>query len=142
MYHTLSGNTKKVAEAIAAELGVNAEFISKDQAPPPEPVDLLFIGDGIYAGKPHKDTISYIERLTPVMVKNAAVFATYGGQAIIGERIAKLLQDKGLKVLDDPNTCKGKCWFIINRKHPNEDDLDKSRQYARSIAAKIENPGD
>ena len=133
MYNTLTGNTKKVAEAIAAEIGIEAQRIEKDQAPFSEPVDLLFIGDGIYAGKPHKETVSFIERLTPEIVKNAAVFSTFGGQDVIGARLAKLLQDKGLNVIGEPFSCKGKCWFFVNRKRPGENDLEMSRQFARTI---------
>ena len=135
MYNTLTGNTRKVAETIAGELGIEAQKIEKDQAPFSEPVDLLFIGDGIYAGKPHKDTVSFIERLTPAIVKNAAVFSTYGGQDVIGERIAKLLLDKGVNVVGNQFSCKGKCWFFVNRKRPNEDDLEMSRQFARAAVS-------
>jgi len=142
MYHTLTGNTRKVAEAIAAEVGVEAQMIGKDQSPPPEPIDLLFIGDGIYAGKPGKDTISYIDKLTPETVKSAVIFATYGGQDVIGDRIAKLLQDKGLNVVGDPFSCKGKCWFFVNRKRPNDEDLETARQFARSIVSTVEKQGD
>ena len=138
MYHSATGNTRKIAEAIAQELGIEAEKIGKEQAPISEPIDLLFLGDGIYAGKPGKETISFIEQLTPEVVKNAAVFATYGGQNVIGDRIAALLKDKGLSIAGEPFTCKGKCWFFINRKRPNESDLEMSRQFARSIVSIIE----
>ena len=141
MYHSSSGNTKKVAEAIAGELGVEAQKIGKDQAPFSEPVDLLFIGDGIYAGNPNKVTLSFIDKLTPEAVKNSAAFATYGGQPVIGERIANLLRDKGLNVVSEPFACKGKCWFFINRKRPNGEDLEMSRQFARSIVSSIEKAG-
>ena len=137
-YHTATGNTRKVAGAIADELGIEAEMIGKDLISFSEPIDLLFIGDGIYAGKPGKETISFINRLDPAMIKNTAVFATYGGQEVIGERIADLLRNKGLNIIGKPYTCKGKCWFFINRRHPNENDLDSSRQFARSIVTTIE----
>ena len=142
MYHSLTGNTKKLADVIAGELGVEAEKIAIDHPAFSEPIDLLFIGDGIYAGKPGKETISFINRLTPDMVKNTAVFATYGGQDVIGGRIATLLKDKGLNIAGEPFACKGKCWFIINRKRPNGEDLDMARQFARSIVSIIEKQGD
>ena len=138
MYHTLTGNTRKVAEAIAGELGTEAEKIGKDHATPSEPIDLLFIGDGIYAGKPGKDTVAFIDKLTPETVKAAAVFTTYGGQDVIGDRIANLLRDKGLNLVGDPFACKGKCWFFVNRKRPNGDDLESARKFARSIVSEAE----
>ena len=45
-YYTKTGNTKKLAEAIAKELGVEALPISE---PVNEKVDLLFLGNSYYA---------------------------------------------------------------------------------------------
>ena len=45
-YYTKTGNTKRLAEAIAKELGVEALPISK---PVKEPVDALFLGNSYYA---------------------------------------------------------------------------------------------
>ena len=45
-YYTKTGNTKRLAEAIASELGVEALPISE---PVTEPVDYLFLGNSYYA---------------------------------------------------------------------------------------------
>lgn len=45
-YFTMTGNTKKLAEAIAAALDVTAEDLSK---PLTEDVDVLFLGSSVYA---------------------------------------------------------------------------------------------
>ena len=45
-YYTKTGNTKRLAEAIAKELGVAARPISE---PVTEPVDALFLGNSYYA---------------------------------------------------------------------------------------------
>lgn len=45
-YYTKTGNTKKLAQAVAEALGVEALPISK---PLSEPVDLLFLGNSYYA---------------------------------------------------------------------------------------------
>ena len=45
-YYTKTGNTKKLADALAGELGVEARPISD---PVTEPVDLLFLGNSYYA---------------------------------------------------------------------------------------------
>lgn len=133
LYHSSSGNTKRVADAIADALGIKAEPI--ETAFLSEPVDLLFLGDGVYFGKPNKNTIAFIERLSSDTVKNVAVFATYGGQASIGEKLKKLLKTKKLHVVGEPFTCKGKAWGILNRGHPSENDLSEACRYAKSITA-------
>ena len=57
IYHSSqSGNTEKLAKAIAEVLDVKAERIGKDNISFFQPVDLLFVGDGIYWAKPHKIT--------------------------------------------------------------------------------------
>ena len=45
-YYTKTGNTKKLADAVAAALGVTAKPISE---PVTEKVDLLFLGNSYYA---------------------------------------------------------------------------------------------
>lgn len=50
MYHSQTGNTRKLAESMAGALGVTAEKIADSSIV--EPVDMLFIGDGVYAGGP------------------------------------------------------------------------------------------
>lgn len=135
LYHSSTGNTEKIANAIADALNVNAERIGGENEFS-TPVDLLFVGDGVYFGKPNKRTVTFIERLNPNTVKNVAVFATYGGQSGIGADIRKLLQAKGLKVIGEPFTCKGKAWGFLNRKHPNVADLSMAREYAKTTLSK------
>lgn len=136
MYHTTTGNTRKISQAIASSVGVQAELI-EENASFETPVDLLFIGDGLYGGKAHKSTIAFIDQLSPDTVKNAAVFGTYGGQPIIGDYIKKLLQDKGINVIDGQFGCKGKAWFFINRKHPDEADLNMAQEFAKTTLEKL-----
>ena len=47
-YYTRSGNTQKLAEAVAAAVGVEALPVSE---PLTEPVDVLFLGCSYYAFK-------------------------------------------------------------------------------------------
>ena len=54
VYHSgYKGNTMKVATAIAETLNISAERIGKEKIEFTEPVDLLFVGSGIYMHKPH-----------------------------------------------------------------------------------------
>ncbi len=75
---------------------------------------------------------SFIDRLDPTKVRQAAVFATYGGQAQIGNEIKNLLQNKGIKVAAEPFTCKGKAWLILNPNRPNKADLAQISEYAQN----------
>ncbi len=137
VYHSSTGNTEKIARTIADAFTIIAEPIGKDPISFAAPVDLLFIGDGIYFGKVNKRTVSWIDKLDPKTIKNVAVFATYGGQAKIGTDIKKLLQNKGLKIIGEPFTCKGQSWGFLNRSHPNETDIREAREFAKNIVAKM-----
>ena len=138
IYHSSqSGNTEKLAQAVAEELKVKAERIGKDGISFPQPVDLLFVGDGIYWAKPHRITRRFFKELNPAPIKNAAVFATYGNQFKIGDDLRKLLQGKGIHVVGDPFTCKGASVGTKNQGHPDEADLQNVRAFARKIAASL-----
>lgn len=137
-YHSSTGNTKKLATAISNEVGVKAESI-EDITNFSDSVDLLFIGDGVYFGKPKKLVIDFISKLNPEIVKNVAVFATCGGQEKIRNDIKQLLENQGLNIINDPFVCKGQSWLIMNRKQPNEDDLKRVSQFAKNTVSKVNN---
>ncbi|MGX8700517.1 flavodoxin family protein [Caproiciproducens sp.] len=138
IYHSSqSGNTEKLAKAIAEELNVKAERIGKEGISFPQPVDLLFVGDGIYWAKPHRITRKFFKKLNPAPIKNAAVFATYGNQFKIGDDLKTLLRDKGISVVGDPFTCRGASVGTKNQGHPDETDLQNIRAFARHIVDSV-----
>jgi len=132
------GNTMKVATAIAEALNVRAERIGKVKIEFSEPVDLLFIGSGIYMHKPHKKAKALISEINPTIVKNAAAFGTYGNQSDIGEQIKGLLQEQGIYVLGEPFVCRGASVGTDNKGHPNATDLENAKIFAKDIAANLE----
>jgi flavodoxin len=137
VYHSFTGNTEKLACAIADMLNIQAEHIGKDNISFSDNVDLLFIGDGIYWNGAHKKTRNYISQLSPETVKNAAVFGTYGNQFKIGDILKNLLIEKGINVVGTPFTCKGKSLGTKNQGHPDENDIKMVCEYTRSIIAQI-----
>lgn len=138
LYRSTTGNTEKLARKIAKSCETQAERLDGDTEILTEPVDLLFIGDGIYFGKVNKKTQKFIDGLDPKMVRNAAVFATYGGQANIGNTLKDMLHKKGIKVVEEVFTCKGQAWKFLNRNHPNETDLKNAGNFAKGTMAIVE----
>lgn len=131
MYHSKTGNTKKLAESMAGALGVSADKIAESSIV--EPVDMLFIGDGVYGGRPDISTVNFIRTLNGSLVRNAAVFGTYGGQKKAMEIMKGLLKEQGINVSDESFGCRGKSWAIFNRKHPSTEDLQAANEYARRV---------
>lgn len=138
LYRSTTGNTEKLARKIAQTCEIQAERLDGDTGILTEPVDLLFIGDGIYFGKVNKKTQMFIDRLDPKLVRNAAVFATYGGQVNIGNTLKDMLQKKGIKVMEEVFTCKGQAWKFLNRNHPNETDLKNVCNYTKGTVTIVE----
>jgi len=96
-YQSRGGNTKAVAEAIAKAAGVQAQPID---IPLTEPVDLLFVGGGVYAWDIDKALRAYLEGLSPETVKSVATFTTAGGMNKTGT-IASIVQACGIPVREE-----------------------------------------
>jgi flavodoxin len=129
MYHTKTGNTRAIAETIAKNVGTQAKLIEKGVSF--DSADLLFIGDGLYAGTVDKKTKRFIATLDATKVKKAAVFGTYGGQKKVVTVLKKLLQKQGISVAEEVFECKGKTWYIINRTHPDTQDIKAAKEFAK-----------
>ncbi len=95
-YQSRGGNTKAVAEVIANITGVKAESI---EVPLNEPVDLLFIGGGVYAWYIDRVLKDYLETLEPSIVKSIAAFST-GGAMSATRKIAEIAQTKNITVCE------------------------------------------
>jgi flavodoxin len=136
MYHSRSGNTKKVADAIATELGQVSEAVPSDY--PLENVDILFLGAGVYAGKVDKKIIDFIATLNTKRVKNVALFGTSAGkQDTHLSYMRDLLKAQGINVMEETYICGGKFLFFIQRKHPNDEDLMQAQKFAKAVCEKL-----
>jgi flavodoxin I len=128
------GNTKKVAEAIARELGTSVGDI---HSPVPAGTGVLFLGSGVYGGKPGKALARLIETTNFAETK-VALFATSGGAESAEKMLANLadaVRKKGATVLGTFH-CRGKFLFS-NRGHPNGEDLERAKKFAREMLAKV-----
>ena len=133
VYHSQTGNTKKVAEAIAESLSCQAETIEK--ATITEPIDLLFIGAAVYATYDHgfsPEVQQFISKLSANNIKRVAIFGTYAFGSSI-EKLRQLLVDHGLIVESEKFSCKGRFLFF-NWKAPTHSDLLNAQAFARKIA--------
>jgi len=128
------GNTKKVAEAIAGELGVSAGDIC---GPIPAETGVLFLGSGVYGGKPGKAFTKFVDSANFAGTK-VALFATSGAARSAETMLAKVADDlkgKGATVLGTYH-CRGKFLFS-NRGHPDREDLERAGKFAREVLSKV-----
>ncbi len=124
------GNTKKVADAIAEELGFKAEKITTSL---PDDAKILFLGSGTYGGKPGEVMTKFIESGN-FSGRKVAIFGTAasltGAQKMI-DAMTDMLKQKNATILGNYH-CKGK-FFLVNWGHPNKEDLDNAKKFAREM---------
>ena len=133
-YHTRSGNTKKVADAIGQEAGVKAENL---RAPMIGSIDLLFLGSAVYGFDLDEDVKQYISSLSPDRVKSVLLFGTSAIVKNGNEKMAALLREHEINVLDQDFHCHG-AFAVMHRGHPSEADLKKAAAFARTAIDRLQ----
>lgn len=131
VYFSRGGKTRKVAEAIARELGCEAVDLKKE-IPDVLAVDVVVVGSGNYGGSPHKKVQEFIDSLQSNSNCKAAVFATSGGpdpQCI--SVMEEALKKKDYDVVSS-FYCPGRFLFA-NRGRPNEEDLKNAKKFASEL---------
>ena len=130
IYYSKTGNTRKIAEAIAAELDVSAEDVKTKGGSAKD--SFLLLGSGNYFPLPGRGFKKFVAS-NDFNGRQVALFGTSGGGK--GREVAaleKMVTAKGAKVTGK-FYCKGKLFFFINRKHPDSDDLENARKFAREL---------
>lgn len=134
LYHSSTGNTKKIAQAIADQLNLTAEKV--EESTEILNTDILFLGDGNYAGKPSKVMENFVDKLDPSEIKHLALFGTFGGGTAALDKLEAKLKSKGLSVANEIYSCKGKAWLILNFGHPNNTEIMGAKEFAKIIIEK------
>lgn len=129
-YYSRSGNTKKLAEAVAAGAGGKALSVSENLD---GHVDVLFLGSSVYAGTFHPSVKEFI-------VKNAknigsiAVFGSSASGSTNFKKIKDVAESLGIKMNNKQFFCNARFLFL-HKGRPNEDDLAAAESFAHKIAA-------
>ncbi|MDF2589418.1 MAG: flavodoxin protein [Anaerocolumna sp.] len=126
-YYSKTGNTKKLAEAIAKEVGVKAKTVNE---PITEETDILFIGSAVYAAGVDNEVKNFISTLDG-KVKQVIAFSTAALLPSTYAQIKKLISARGIKISEKEFHCRGEFKFMhVGR--PNIDDINKAKEFARS----------
>jgi len=128
-YYTKTGNTKRLAEAVAGVLGVEAKPIG---TPLDEPVDYLFLGNSYYAFSIDPEVRDYIRSLDKKMVGK---IVNFGSAAMLNSTYKKVKAEAdkaGIPMDEREFHCKGE-FKGIHKGRPNEEDLKAAADFARKI---------
>lgn len=132
-YYTKTGNTKKLADAIADELGVKAKSIEK---PLDCKVDVLFLCNSVYwAGIDSK-----VKRFVKDNAKNIETMVNVGTAALIEStygQMKSVAADAGVNLSPSEFHCRGQ-FKAIHPGYPREKDLEEARRFARETCARVQ----
>ena len=128
-YYTKTGNTKRLAEAIAEALGVEALPIS---TPVTEQVDVLFLGNSYYAFSIDPEVRDFVRALDKSKVGK---IVNFGSAAMLNSTYKKVKAEAdkvGIPMDEREFHCKGE-FKGIHKGRPNQDDLTAAAAFARKI---------
>ena len=128
-YYTKTGNTKKLAEAIAQAVGAEALPISE---PIREPVDILFLGNSYYAFSIDPEVRAFIRGLDK---KKVGRIVNFGSAAMLNSTWKKVKAEAekvGIAVDDQEFHCRGE-FKGIHKGKPDAADLKAAAEFAKKI---------
>lgn len=128
-YYTKTGNTKRLAEAVANAVGTEALPLS---APVEEPVDILFLGNSYYAFSIDPEVRDFVRKLDKNKVGR---IVNFGSAAMLKSTYKKVKAEAdkvGIPMDEREFHCKGE-FKGIHKGKPDEADLAAAADFAKSI---------
>ncbi|MFV0413951.1 MAG: flavodoxin family protein [Oscillospiraceae bacterium] len=126
-YYSKTGNTEKLANAIAEAAGTTAETLG---SPLPETTDLLFLGSAVYAAGVDEQVVQFIAGLTPARVKKVVCFSTAALLPSTYNQVKKLLAAQQIPCSEQEFHCRGR-FSLLHKSRPNDADLAAAAQFAK-----------
>lgn len=130
LYFSTTGHSKKIANAVAGSLGIQAEDIKEN--PVLDNTDLLLVASGIYGGQPDPKLLAYFDQVRQDQVKKVALLTSSAGKKTKQVALREKLNSKGIAVLDEEFTCQG-AFLIVGLTHPNAQDLNDAVRFAQTL---------
>lgn len=128
-YYMKTGNTKKLAEAVAETLGVEPLSISE---PVEEKVDILFLGNSYYAFSIDPEVTEFIHSLNKDKVGK---IVNFGSAAMLNstlKKVKKQAEKVGIPVDEREFHCKGE-FKGLHKGRPNEKDVAAAAAFAQEF---------
>lgn len=127
-YYTRSGNTKKLAEAVAEAVRVEAKDIT---APLTEKADILFLGSSYYAF----DADEAVKKFITDNKANIGKIVLFGSSAMMKSMkkpISKITDAIGVAVADEEFHCRGE-FKMFHKGRPDEKDIENIKAFAKKF---------
>ena len=131
-YFTRSGNTKKLADTIAQELGVEALDVTH---PLSEPTDIVFLGCSYYAFDVDGHVKDFIID-NAMKIRKLALFGTSAMMKSTYKPVKKVADESGVELASDEFHCRGQFHFA-HKGRPDEADMKAAADFAESALKKL-----
>ena len=128
-YYTKTGNTKKLAEAMAKTLGVEALPISAGIS---EPVDILLLGNSYYAFSIDPEVRRFIRSLDRSKVGRIVNFGSAAMLNSTWKKVKAEADKAGIPMAEREFHCRGE-FKGIHKGRPNSEDLAAAAAFAESL---------
>ncbi|MCX8153748.1 MAG: flavodoxin domain-containing protein [Candidatus Bathyarchaeota archaeon] len=100
MYFSRTGNTKRMAEAIAESIKAPVFAITSSEPAIVEDFDVLILGTPVEGFRPAREMMAFVERLMKTEGKKAILFCTYKlWKGSVFKILEKKLAEKGYRVI-------------------------------------------
>ena len=124
-YYTRGGNTRRLAEAVAKALNVEARTVD---APMDGRADVVFLCASVYGGMPEKSVITFVKQNARDIGRLVVLSTSATGRSTHG-RIKAAAEDMGVSVSDAYFHCPG-AWTLFHKGRPNEKDCEQAAAFA------------
>ncbi len=128
-YYTKTGNTKRLAEAIAKAVGVEALPVT---APVAESVDILFLGNSYYAFTIDPEVRRFVESLSKEKVGKIVNFGSAAMMNSTWKKVKAVADKVGIPMDEREFHCKGE-FKGLHKGKPDESDLVAAAAFAKKI---------
>ncbi len=128
-YYTRTGNTKRLAEAVAKAVGAEALPIS---VPVGDPVDVLFLGNSYYAFSIDPQVRDFVSSLDKNKVGRIVNFGSAAMLNSTWKKVKAEADKAGIPMDEREFHCKGE-FKGVHKGRPNGEDLKAAAEFARSI---------
>lgn len=133
-----SGNTFKVCDAVAGELGVELKIVDETTRMDLEGYDIVVLASGVYGNHVHNNLIKWIENLRDINSNTRFyLFLTWFGRGnsdkLAFKEVKNLMEGKGIELGDNYMQCFGKGMGFVRRSHPNEEDCKNVLSWVKNL---------